>query len=173
MIDFPDKEKGEEIIIIARRHWALFWGHFFIYVIYFLIPIIVLILVSNFLISGLSEFTFFPLIILGISLYYIFWWFLFFKSWVDYYFDAWIITGRRLIDINQKGFFNHTVAELRLDKIQDITVEIKGFFPSIFNYGTIKVQTASDIQLFAVEEISKPEKIKNLILNLQEKMARK
>ncbi len=81
--------------------------------------------------------------------------------------DAWIITNQRLIDIEQTGFFNNTVAELRLDKIQDLVVEIKGFFPSMMHYGTIRVQTASTVQLFALEDIPNPEEVRNVILRLQ------
>jgi len=165
--DFPGKEQDEKIVMIVRRHWTLFAGHIFMSIVYFSIPIVVYFLVSYFLVSGITEFQFFPAIVLLVSLYYSFWCLFLFKGFVDFYFDAWIITNTRLIDIDQKGFFDHTTAELRLDKIQDIVVEVKGFFPSIFHYGTIKAQTAAAVQLFSLEEIPDPDKIKNIIAELQ------
>lgn len=173
MIDFPGKEKDEKVMMVIHKHWTAIILHLFLYLVYFAIPIAAYFIVSQFLIAGISEFPYLPLIILVISLYYIFWWFGLLKGWIDYYLDAWIITDRRLIDMEQKGFFSHTVAELRLDKIQDVQVEIKGFIPSMFHFGTIKVQTAAAVQLFNLEDIPDPEKMRNLILDMQDKMARR
>lgn len=169
-MDFPGKEKNEKILLIARKHWAMVFGHLGLSLLYFLIPIVIYFLVDYFLIAGISEFPFFPLIVLGISLYYIFWNLFFFKGLIDYYFDVWVISDSRLIDIDQKGLFEHTSAELRLDKIQDIIVEIKGFLPTMFHFGTIKVQTAAQSQSFSLEEIPDPEKVKSLITSLQSKL---
>lgn len=165
---FPGQEPNEEVAMIIRKHWVAVVGHIFIYFFAVLIPIAIhLILYYFFFIDIFTDFTFSPLFILVFSLYYIFWCLLFLKGWIDYYMDAWIITNQRLIDIEQTGFFHNTVAELRLDKIQDLVVEIKGFLPSMMRYGTIRVQTASNVQLFALKEIPNPEEVSNVILRLQ------
>lgn len=170
---FPGIEKDEKVMAVIRKHFAAIALHIFLSIIYFFIPIVALFLISNFLISGLSELPYFPLIILGVTIYYLVWWLLFFKHIIDWYLDAWIITDQRLLDVEQKGFFQHTVSELRLDKIQDVTVEIKGFIPSIFHFGNIHAQTAAAVQRFTLEDIPEPEKVRNLILSLQDQVARK
>jgi uncharacterized membrane protein YdbT with pleckstrin-like domain len=170
---FPGKEKDEQTILVVRRHFIAVILHIFLSLVYFLIPIVILFLVFTFLVAGLEELPHFPLIILGVTVYYLLWWLLFFKHIVDWYLDAWIITDRRLLDVEQRGFFSHTVSELRLDKIQDVTVEIKGFLPSIFHFGDIYAQTAAAVQRFTLEDIPSPEKVRNVVLQARDKAARK
>ncbi len=78
--------------------------------------------------------------------FYLLWltfiWILFFLAWTDHYLDVWIITDRRIIDIEQRGIFNREVSNLRLDRIQDITVSVKGFLPTLLSFGDLHVQTA-------------------------------
>lgn len=165
---FPGQEPNEEVAMIIRKHWSAVITHIFIYFFAALIPPAAHIILYNFFfIDIFTDYTFSPLFLLVFSLYYLGWCLLFFKGWIDYYMDAWIITNQRLIDIEQTGFFNNTVAELQLDKIQDLVVEIKGFFPSMLHYGTIRVQTASAVQLFALENIPNPNEVRNVILRLQ------
>src|SRR5262245_22146810 len=44
-------------------------------------------------------------------------WMIFFGTWTDYYLDLWTITDKRIIAINQKGFFNRSVASFRLERL--------------------------------------------------------
>jgi len=46
--------------------------------------------------------------------------------WTDYYLDIWIVTNMRVIDMEQKSLFHRQTSTFRLDKIQDVTVEING-----------------------------------------------
>ncbi|MEW6407858.1 MAG: PH domain-containing protein [Patescibacteria group bacterium] len=170
---FPGIEKDEKIILLVRRHFFAVILHIILSIVYFLIPPVVLFLALTFLITGFEELPYFSLIILGITIYYLIWWLLFFKDIFDWYLDAWIITDRRLLDVEQRGFFHHTVSELRLDKVQDVTVEIKGFFPSIFHFGNIYAQTAAAVQRFTLEDIPNPERVRNIVLEAQEKAGQK
>ena len=94
---------------------------------------------------------------------------MFFILWIDFYLDAWIVTNERIININQKGFFNRDISELKLTKIQDVTSEIVGFIPTILGYGNIYVQTAAEMERFAFYQIPNPNEVKNIIVQLQEK----
>lgn len=96
-------------------------------------------------------------------------WIYSFMLWVDYYFDIWIITTERIINIEQKGMFTRSVSELRFSKIQDITTEVIGFIPTIVNYGDVKVQTAGEQNEFIFRTVSDPYRVKNIIMELQRK----
>lgn len=96
-------------------------------------------------------------------------WIYSFLIWVDYYFDIWIITSERIINIEQKGMFTRSVSELRFSKIQDITTEVVGFIPTIINYGDVKVQTAGEESEFLFRTVSDPYHVKNIIMELQKK----
>ena len=93
----------------------------------------------------------------------------FFLIWIDYYFDVWIVTERRIINIEQKGLFSRVVSELELEKIQDITTDVKGVIPTFLNFGDLHVQTAAEKERFLFRDIPDPYDVKNLIMNLQKK----
>lgn len=90
-----------------------------------------------------------------------------FLIWIDYYLDIWIITSERIINIEQKGMFMRKASELRIGRIQDVTTEVSGFLPTIFNYGDVKVQTAGEENEFVFRTISDPYEVKNTIMKLQ------
>ena len=90
-----------------------------------------------------------------------------FMIWIDYYYDIWIITSERIINIEQKGMFTRKASELRFRKIQDVTTEVVGFFPTIINYGDVKIQTAGEQNEFVFRTISDPYAIKNIIMDMQ------
>lgn len=90
-----------------------------------------------------------------------------FLIWIDYYYDIWIITTERIINIEQKGMFTRKASELRFKKIQDVTTEVIGFLPTIFNYGDVKVQTAGEETEFIFRTVSNPYEVKNIIMDLQ------
>jgi uncharacterized membrane protein YdbT with pleckstrin-like domain len=90
-------------------------------------------------------------------------WVVFFILWTDYYLDIFIVTDHRLIDIEQIGLFGRDVAELRLERIQDIKVEIIGFLPTILRFGNLHVQSAGEGEEIVVKNILHPETVKDLI----------
>jgi uncharacterized membrane protein YdbT with pleckstrin-like domain len=109
------------------------------------------------------------LLLFGESLATLFVWNFFFILWLDYYLDAWIVTNERIINIEQRGFFNREISELKLTKIQDVTSEIIGVIPTLLDYGNIYVQTAGEKERFAFCQIPHPNRVKNIIVQLQEK----
>jgi hypothetical protein len=63
-----------------------------------------------------------------------------FITWIDYYFDVWIITNERIINIEQKNLFIRTTSEVTLTRVQDVTATIGGFFPTLLDFGDVLVQ---------------------------------
>ena len=75
-----------------------------------------------------------------------------------------MITNQRIIYVRQDGFFARDISEQRLDKVQDATSEIHGVMSTVFNYGTVQVQTAAELERFSFDQVPKPEKIRDLII---------
>ncbi len=107
------------------------------------------------------------------SLWILILWTLMFVRYVDFYLDQWVLTNERLIDIDQKGFFNRQVSTLHLDAVQDITIESKGLFQTMFNLGTITVQTAATEREFVIRDIPNPEGVKFVISEQVEVMRKR
>lgn len=150
--------ENEKIIIAVHRHWIVVARKMTL-VILLLIPLIV-ILISVPLVPQ----KFAGLILYAVVIYFLFVLFLAFRSWIDYYLDMWILTDKRLIDIEQTGLFQREVSEIPLFRIQDMTVSIPGFTATFLKFGTIAVQTAGE-KNFYIREISKVYEIKDLIMN--------
>ncbi len=66
---------------------------------------------------------------------------LFMPSWIMWYYSVFILTNQRLIQITQKGFFNKSVVDLGLGKIQSTNYEVKGIQATLLGFGTIMIQT--------------------------------
>jgi len=82
---------------------------------------------------------------------------------VIWYWNAFIITDVRVVDVDQRGLFDRVVSEATYDKVQDVSYHVKGFWGTILNYGTIIVQTAgaaTNLELYFVRD---PKEVHHLI----------
>ena len=88
-----------------------------------------------------------------------------FNAWTNYYLDVLAITDRRAILINQKGLFWRNVTSFRLERLQDMNVDINGILATLLNYGTIHAETAGNAnEEFRAEHLPKPRELKALVL---------
>jgi len=155
---------GEKLEFSLRRHPIVFLGPIFVFLILAAIPyaakLIIfggeaLVLAHPFLNIGLRLF---------VGIYYLSIWIFFFSQFTDYYLDINIVTNDRILDINQKGLFGRSVAELDLTRVQDVHSEIKGIIPTLLNYGSVEIQTAANEENFHFEQIPHPHKVRQRIL---------
>lgn len=85
-----------------------------------------------------------------------------------YYLDRWIITNERTIHTELRGFFSRFDSSVSHDKIQDVTIDIHGFWPTIFKYGDLHIQTAGSFREFVFRQIPEPHKVKDVLLETKE-----
>ena len=166
---FQGQKEGETILLAVHRHWFDI-----------LKQMLVIFLMILMLVGGLVYLPIlFPILGTKVGLKILFLiensfamltFVTFFLIWVDYYFDVWIITNKRIVNIEQKGLFIREVSELELENIQDITTEVVGVIPTFFNYGDVFVQTAAERDRFLFHNVPDPYGIKDLVMNLQEKV---
>ena len=95
-------------------------------------------------------------------------WLLFCKFWVDYYLDILVVTDKRIVDIEQIGFFNRRVSTVRLEKIQDITIAVRGILGSMLKFGEIRIQSAGEAREFLMKDVPNPYHIKETVLKLSD-----
>ncbi len=168
MIKLPLKE-GEKIVLLLRRHSIVLFRFIFFLILLGGIPIILYFIFKDYIAASIEPdgFLYIFLLILA-SLYYLYIWLFFFHAWVDYYLDVWIVTTERIISIEQEGLFSHTMSEQRLFRVQDVTSETKGFWPSVFHYGNVYIQSAGEEQRFVFEQVAHPYEISRKILDLHD-----
>lgn len=94
-------------------------------------------------------------------------WIYIFFVWIEYYLDVFIISDKKIVNVEQKGLFIREVSELKYERIQDVAVEVKGLIPTMLNYGDLYIQTAGEKERFVFRAMADPYAIKNLIMGLQ------
>lgn len=170
-IDFPGRQPDEKIVIVLHRHWFIFVHHVALLFTVAAVPPAIALIWSQIavfeLVSGSLSHT---LISMAAALYYLFLWILMYGYWLDYYLDMFIITDKRIVDIEQAGLFGRTVAEERLYRIQDVTSDAQGIMATTLHYGNVYVQTAGKTERFIFENVSHPENVARTILELTDKI---
>jgi len=170
-INFPGRQPDENIVIVLHRHWFIFARHVIILFLLAGVPLAVAYVWSQIsvftLVAGSFSHT---VVVMAAALYYLFLWILIYGFWLDYYLDIFIITDKRIVDIEQDGLFGRTVAEERLYRIQDVTSDAQGIMATTLHYGNVYVQTAGKTERFIFEQVTHPENVARTILELTDKI---
>lgn len=149
---------GEKVILLVRRHKFFFYLPFFLFIFLAFLPLVLL----NFLIDFIYQ-KFHDLVWFLTTIYISILWLTLFFNLMIYSLTTLILTNKRIIKIEEKGLFNYNRAELELDKIQDIQVNIYGFLGNFLNFGQISIQSAGTETKFNFDLLPAPLKIKDEI----------
>lgn len=164
-----DFKEHERVVAVIRHHWFVFFRDVFGLGIMFLIPFFIIPLFWSFAVSGGGV----PAVPGGVVLFFgALWtlliWNLMFTRWTDYYFDIWVITNWRIVDIDQRGLFNRSVATLlTLDHIQDVEAQTSGVIGNILSFGHVQVQTAAAQREFSIDDVANPNRVVQIIREAQ------
>ena len=157
-------EKDEQILLFVRRHWFALWPA---YLAVFLMVAIIIIFIFLFYFLGFNQFL--SSLDLVVSPGRIFWLIVFmlflslilflYLSWMEYYLDITIVTNRRVIDIEQLNLFRRKIVATELISIQDVRSEVRGFFQSTLDFGTVLIQTAGESPNFTLRDLPNPSNV--------------
>ncbi len=165
----PGADLHESQALVYRRHPITLVPYFFLITFVFLLPVGGYFVFLRLLPETATDSQYFALFVMGASLFFLFGLLFLFQYFLDYWCDIFIVTDKRILDIEQKGLFSRTVSELRLYRTQDVTTEVKGILHSLFDYGDVFIQTAGEKQRFIFEDVPHPTQVGKLILELSEK----
>jgi len=79
-----------------------------------------------------------------------------------------VVTSENIIQVLQFTPFNRQVSQINLAKIQDVSVRQSGVFPSLFNYGSISIETAGEAANFYFRYAMDPTIAARVIVEAQE-----
>lgn len=146
------KKEGERNLLVLHKHWFTLTGSLLKFFLFFILPLFLFSFIFS--LSYLFSSFFWTILFLGWLLVGVSY---FLYEWIVWYYDIYIITNKRIIDIEQKSLFYRIVSEASLDKIQDVTYQIEGPTATFFNFGTVKVQTAGAQEMISFDGVSNPE----------------
>lgn len=158
----------EKIEYFLRRDPITFIPTVILFLILMAVPVTIYFLINSLYPQLFIGEVFFPISVLLASIYYLSVYLFCYAQFVDFYLDVWIITNDRVVDIQQNGLFARTISEIDLYRIQDVTVSVKGFFPTIFKYGDLSVKTAADNAVMTFWNIPNPNEVRSALIELAE-----
>jgi len=157
-------EPGENVLMEVRRHMIVFYARILILVAFFFVPLFV----SPLIVLGVNKIASNEIGTIIFGFLFTLWlaviWMTFFYQWTDYYLDVWVITNKRIFDIDQKGFFNREISACRIEQLQDVSITVDGIMATFFKYGTVHIHTAGESHDFVIRDAADPMDVKNIIL---------
>ncbi len=140
-------ESDEKIIRIVNKHWFVVLSHGIGIAMVALVPLIgwvsALIFLSNNQTFAFELTAYTSYFVYFYSVWLLFCWIAFAYMWTTYHLDVWVITDRRVIVIDQISLFRRTIGSFRLEKLQDVNIEINGILATFLGFGTVECETAS------------------------------
>jgi hypothetical protein len=155
-IDFETREDKERIILMLRHHPIVNIRWILISLILLTVPTL------------LSVFGVFSLLPSGFPLVITLAWYLFVSAYsiegfLSWYFNVYIVTTMRIVEINFSNLINKKVSDAEVTKIQDVSYTSGSFMRTMFNFGNVFIQTAADVQEFKFDSVPNPEKVAKIL----------
>lgn len=146
-------EKSEEIIHIGRKH-SLFYSVYWLLSFFFIVPPFFFM----FWLFGKGiwgQISFFVLVGIGFCILI--------RTIFLYRKNSAIITTHRVIDIEQRGFFEKTVTEIPYSEIDFVSGKIKGIGGTLFRYGTVIINNQSGNMSIVLQNVKHPVRLQEKI----------
>ncbi|MFC1598305.1 PH domain-containing protein [Patescibacteria group bacterium] len=86
------------------------------------------------------------------------------KTFLVWSLNVFILTNRRIIDIDRRKFFEKHVAECPLENIQDIRYNQRGVIATLFKIGSVIIDSGSAKGHIEMPDVPEPEAVKELIM---------
>ncbi|MDP3985498.1 MAG: PH domain-containing protein [bacterium] len=148
----------ERVVAVYRQYGGVYAGTVLFSAFLFILPFFLVAPLFARGIFGVITFC----VLLGCALWYSL------RKSIEWYFTMCVVTNRRIVDIDQHGFFDRTVSEVAYQKIQDVSYRIKGVLPTILRYGTVVIQTAGSSAVVELRRMKQPERVADLINEFRE-----
>jgi len=162
---FNGQEKKENIILIVRQHPAVYLGQMLLVVGMIIFGVIFSAVISNLGIEGGSgvalssgAFVFFLAMAITIA----------FDTFARWFYTVNIITDQRIVDVDFINVLRHEFSEAQLEKIEDVTHSVSGLLGTIFDFGTVTIQTAGAQPEFQFNNVPRPRDVQDTLFDLVE-----
>jgi hypothetical protein len=160
-IRFATQEPGENIVFILRKH-------FITNVPWIVTSIILLILPSLYMRYSLSNGDMFGSVPNSLENALIIAWYLVtivyvIERFIFWYFNVYIVTDRRFIDVDFEPLFTKRISEATYANVEDTSHSMNNLFQTIFNYGNVYIQTAAEKREFEFTDVPNPSRVQDVL----------
>lgn len=156
---FDNQDKSEHIVLVLRQHPLTLFKPLLITILMIFMPVFL---------GAVGMFSFLPGNYQFAAI--IFWYLITFgfvlEVFLTWFFSVYIITDERIIDVDFVSLIYKDISSAKTDKIEDVTAITGGVLQSMFDYGTIKIQTAGAKSEIDFESIPHPSRVTKLLNEL-------
>lgn len=89
-----------------------------------------------------------------------------FQSFLSWYYNVYIITDERVVDVDFISLLHRNISSAKLNNIEDVTSTAGGALQTVFDYGTVTIQTAGSKPEIEFEDVPHPNMIVQLFNEL-------
>lgn len=163
-IRFETQEAGETVVIFLRQHIIVNIGWVFFALVLIFAPTVVFPLILSAI--GITFIPPVAYVLVGSLFWYVGTFGFILAKFLGWYFNIYIVTNERVIDIDFYYLLYKRFSQAELHKIQDISYASGGIFATFFNYGNITVETAGEAPNLEFDKVPYPEKVVETIRSL-------
>lgn len=161
-IRFENQERGEEIELFLRQHpitnvpWITF---------------AVLMIFAPLLLQAFPFLGFLPsrFQLVTLLIWYLLTSAFILENLLRWLFNIYIVTNRRIIDIDFHNLIYKEVSDTNLNRVQDVTYRMGGVVRTLFNYGDVLIQTAGAAPNFEFGAVPNPDQVVKTLQELRHK----
>ena len=164
-------EPGEQLVVIVRKHPIGIVGIYIEALVGLLVVFGLFLAIAPDFFNGLSNQAYKALVGVIVFFLSVLIFFLFVATYV-YRQSRLLVTDRSLVQILQKSLFIRKISRLSMSNVEDVSAEERGILSTIFNYGTIVVQTAGTMENFIFPLCPNPSKYADMIIEARQRYAR-
>ncbi len=163
-VRFESQNDDEDVYILLRQHWAVNLPWVFNLLIGLVIPFVIVAVLST-LPTDSDLFPFSYLVCAWVGWYIVLSTYTL-MQFLKWYFNVYIITSDRILDLDFYGLLNHKISEASLSNIEDVSSGHFGLWQNLFDFGTVKIQTAAETAEFRFDNVPKPGYVQDKIMDL-------
>ncbi|MDF2379731.1 MAG: hypothetical protein P1V18_05980 [Candidatus Gracilibacteria bacterium] len=167
-----DLNPGEEIIYRANLYWLAFLRKSLVGLLLMTLGFVIILFAFIYPTGFIED----PSITIGVLIFaglpFFIGLYQFTKRLIDFVYDEDIITNQRVIDYNQSFFFSREQSTANLKSVENVNLIQNGVLRSLFDFGTLQVQTAASSSFSApgsrprfllLDDIPLPQQVQRLI----------
>jgi len=171
-IAFEGEDGDEEILYVFRRAVITNAGWLAMSAFLFMAPVVF----NSFLLDAVGDYpdAISPkLVFIVNSFWYVFSFGFMFERFINWFFNIYIITSKRIVDMDFDHLLHRNISEAPLRNIEDITYTVAGAIETLFNFGSVSIQTAAEKRELEFTSVANPAMIQDLLSDLVSDMKRR
>jgi hypothetical protein len=150
------QEANEQLLLLVREHFITNtpWILFSLFLL--ILPIVFTQMPMWQLLPGRFQF-------IGLWMWLLFILTVVLEGFLSWYFDVFVVTDKRVIDIDFHNLIYKNITSANIEHIQDVTYNVAGPLASFLDYGMVMVQTASEIPMMEIPNTPHPALVAKLV----------